>query len=232
MYLDESNVSEGGVLGPGEYVVIEADDTGRGMDETTKSRIFEPFFTTKDSGRGTGLGLATTFGIVSQSKGHITVSSEIGKGSTFRVYLPRTSSAAEPVRRDVPVAETLQGGTETVLLVEDEKTVRSILNIVLRDSGYNVITAEDCSEALRVCAGYSEPVHIVVTDVAMPEMSGPDLVTRLTKTHSEMKVLYISGYTREAIFQSGEIGRSFGYLGKPFTPGTFLRKVREVLDTR
>lgn len=230
VYVDESSASENGVVAPGEYAVIEVSDSGHGMDEATRSRIFEPFFTTKESGRGTGLGLATTFGIVSQSKGHVTVSSEVGRGSTFRVYLPRTSSGAKAVRKEEPRAERLRGGSETVLLVEDEKTVRSILNLMLRESGYNVIAADDCSEALRVCAGRDGPLHIVVTDVAMPDMSGPELVKELAKTHPEMKVLYISGYTRDAIFQSEEAGRNFGYLGKPFTPATLLRKVREMLD--
>ena len=232
VYVDENNASETGVAAPGEYAVIETCDTGRGMDEATRSRIFEPFFTTKESGRGTGLGLATTFGIVSQSRGYITVTSEAGKGSTFRVYLPRTTSAAEAVRKEEPRTERTRGGNETVLLVEDENTVRSILNILLRKNGYNVIAVGDCSEALRACGGYDGPLHIVVTDVAMPGMSGPELVQTLSGTHPGMKVLYISGYTREAIFQSEETEQSFGYLGKPFTPETLLRKVREMLDAK
>ncbi len=229
-YLDDNSTERPGELKAGEYAVIDASDTGRGMDEQTMSRIFEPFFTTKDVGRGTGLGLATTFGIVSQSKGHITVTSEVGRGSTFRIYLPRADSGANPLKAEEPALRKIRGGSETVLLVEDESTVRTILSMVLKESGYKVIESRGSIEALQFCDQFAAPIDLLVTDVVMPGMNGPELVNKLLTNHAEMKVLYISGYTREAVLQSGAKGQVFGYLAKPFTPPTFLRRVREVLD--
>ena len=215
-------------VSPGAYVLLAVTDTGTGMDEHTKARVFEPFFTTKEQGKGTGLGLATVYGIVKQSAGFIWVYSELGRGTTFKVYLPRVD---EPTT--VPAARkataSLQG-TETVLLAEDSAAVRAVANQVLTRHGYKVLEAVDGRSALELGTRHEGPVHLLVTDVVMPEMSGRQLADRLTERRPTLKVLFFSGYTDDAITRHGILEPGIAFLQKPFTPDSLARKVREVLD--
>ena len=213
---------------PGEYVMLSVSDTGSGMDASVRSRIFEPFFTTKEKGRGTGLGLSTVYGIVKQAGGNVVVYSEPGKGSTFKVYLPRTEALP---RRAVSHAslKAIAGG-ETILLVEDEEGVRRLTCLALQDQGYSVLEAANGAEALRIAA---EPhdIRLVLTDGVMPDMSGRELVTLLSQRLPDCKFLIMSGYTDEAIVHHGLLDGGTAFLPKPFTPRVLSRKVREVLDS-
>jgi CheY-like chemotaxis protein len=215
-------------VAPGRYLALTITDTGVGMDEETQSHLFEPFFTTK-SGRGTGLGLATAYGIIRQSHGAIRFESELGKGTKAAVYLPleadvREFAEAEP--RALP-----RGGAETVLVVEDEARVRKLIVDALSTQGYRVIEATRGEEALRL-AKASGAIDLALLDVVMPEMSGPNLAKRIQPDFPGMRVLYISGYTDEAVIHHGIDESRVGFLQKPFLPDALLRKVREVLDTR
>lgn len=214
---------------PGAYVMLAVSDTGTGMTPEIKSRIFEPFFTTKAQGKGTGLGLATVYGIVKQSGGYIWVYTEEGKGTTFKIYLPRTE-AAEPQAKKAEDRSRLSGGSETVLVVEDNESVRSYVRGVLELGGYHLLEANGSEEALKLIEDHSGPIHLVLTDVIMPRMSGPELAERVARLHPETKVLYMSGYTDNAIVHHGVLEAGTFFLQKPFVPETLTRKVREVLD--
>ncbi len=214
---------------PGSYVMLAVSDTGTGMDKETASRIFEPFFTTKTAGKGTGLGLSTVYGIVRQSGGSIYVYSEQGLGTTFKIYLPRIEGTSQSVVTRVPVAQAVQG-SETILLVEDEEAVRRLSRVILQMNGYTVLEAANANEAISICDQHGGRIHLIITDVIMPLMSGRQLTEHLADSWPEMKVLYISGYTDNAIVHHGVLGSGMAFLQKPFAPDVLLRKVREVLD--
>jgi len=226
--LDEAYAATHHEAKPGSYVMLAVSDTGTGMDKATQTRIFEPFFTTKVKGKGTGLGLSTVFGIVQQSEGNIWVYSEPGKGTTFKVYLPRVDADVEDDKRNgLPESRR---GSETILLVEDEDQVRTVARGILCKHGYRVIEARNGGEALLACEKQAGAIHLLVTDVVMPQMSGPELAKRLTSLRPEMKVLYMSGYTDDAALRHGVVESGIAYLQKPLTVENLTRKVREVLD--
>jgi PAS domain S-box-containing protein len=229
--LDSSYVSSQESVLPGHYVMIAVSDTGIGMDAETQAHIFEPFFTTKEQGKGTGLGLATVHGIVKQSEGHIWVYSEPGKGTTFKVCLPRIDQAVEVIApTDVPVDE-LSRGSETILLVEDEDAVCSLVKEVLESSGYEVLEAKGAHEALEVGERHKKHIHLLLTDVVMPHMSGRELAEHLAPLHPETKVLYMSGYADHAVLHHSLLDPGTALLQKPFTAEALARKLREVLDS-
>jgi two-component system, cell cycle sensor histidine kinase and response regulator CckA len=216
---------------PGAHVTISVSDTGMGMDEETQTHIFEPFFTTKGPGHGTGLGLASAYGIIRQSGGAIDVFSELGQGTTMRIYLPLLTEEKPESGRRAAIQEHLDGA-ETILLVEDEARVRKLIVDVLSAHGYKVMEATRGEEALRLCRQHKKDIDLSVVDVVMPEMSGPDLVRQLVPIKPNMRVLYISGYTDEAIVHHGILQSGAAFLQKPFLPDALVRKVREVLDNR
>lgn len=216
---------------PGPYVMLAMSDTGCGMDEETRSRVFEPFFTTKAEGQGTGLGLSTVYGIVRQSGGHIWVYSEPGRGATFKIYLPRIEEAVESSKPSAAKPRLLPQGSETVLVVEDEQDVRALICETLENDGYRILEACDGDEALLVSGQHPGPLHLMVTDVVMPGMSGRTLADCLIALRPGMKVLYMSGYTDNAIVRHG-VKPGMVFLQKPFTADVLLRKVREILDAR
>ncbi|HET7321819.1 MAG TPA: PAS domain S-box protein, partial [Longimicrobiaceae bacterium] len=218
-----------GEVVPGRFVVLSVQDTGTGMDEQTKGRIFEPFFTTKGQGKGTGLGLATVYGIVQQSGGFIEVESELGEGTTFRIALPRVEEAAEEQNAERPASGPVSG-TETVLLVEDEVAVRVLVRRVLDRAGYRILEASSGQAALDLLADTGARVDLLLTDVVMPGMSGRELADELTARTPGLPVLYMSGYTDEAIMHHGVLAEGVAFLEKPFTPDILLRKLRDVLD--
>lgn len=209
--------------------MLAVSDTGMGMTPDVQAKIFEPFFTTKPQGRGTGLGLATIYGIVKQNNGTIWVYSEPEKGTTFKIYLPRVDAQAESATQTVQ--PTVRTGDETVLLVEDDQQVRTLARTVLTRNGYVVIEASDAEEAFRVAAQHAGPLHLLLTDVVMPGMSGRLLAQRLSEQYPDLNVLYMSGYTDDAIVHHGVLAPGVAFLQKPFTPATLARAVREVLDT-
>jgi two-component system cell cycle sensor histidine kinase/response regulator CckA len=229
--LDESFSARQLGVSPGQYVMLSISDTGLGMDDETQSHLFEPFFTTKGPGRGTGLGLATAYGIVRQSGGAIAIFSEKGKGTTVRIYLPMTVPAETGVGME-SAAPAPPRGAETILVVEDEARVRKLIADVLESRGYKVLSASRGPDALRLAARHKGTIHLALVDVIMPEMSGPELVHEIHPTRPDMRVLYISGYTEEAMVQHHIPESGIEFLQKPFLPDALLRKVREVLDTR
>jgi CheY-like chemotaxis protein len=216
---------------PGDYVMLTVSDTGVGMDEATSRRIFEPFFTTKDIGKGTGLGLATVYGIVKQSGGDIWVSSEPGRGTTFKIYLPQVAAVAPSAIERSSDAGDVSRGSETVLLVEDDEAVRLLARVTLERIGYRVLQAGSPKEAMRVASECAGPIQLLVSDVIMPESEGPPLLDQLVRIRPAIRVLYMSGYADEAILRHVLLVEGTPFLQKPFTPQSLARKVREVLDT-
>ncbi len=227
--LDEEYARRHVSVKPGPYVLLAVSDTGCGMDKETQSHLFEPFFTTKEKGRGTGLGLSTVYGIIKQSGGNIWAYSEAGRGSTFKVYLPRSGEIvlADKVISTAPLAP---GGSETILLVEDEEAVRRMVGKILRHNGYTVLEAQDGNEALQICGQHQGSIHLMVTDVVMPQMSGRELAEHLTLLRPGMRVLYMSGYPDNAIVHHGVLKPGTAFLQKPFNLSALENKVREVLD--
>ena len=217
---------------PGPYVQLAVSDTGCGMDQQTQAKLFEPFFTTKEVGKGTGLGLSTAYGIVKQSHGSIWVYSEPGRGTTFKIYLPRENPDIAPTTTKPAPFHKLAKGTETILVVEDEEALRKIAERILCAAGYTVLTAADGDAALRASQQHESEIHLLLTDVIMPRMSGRMLVERLTAIRPTVKVLYMSGYTDNAIVHHGVLDAKTNFIGKPFSAADLTWKVREVLDGR
>jgi PAS domain S-box-containing protein len=227
--LDEDSSAWPVAMQPGPYVLLAVTDTGCGMDEETRARLFEPFFTTKEKGKGTGLGLSTVYGIIRQSGGGTLVYSEPGKGTTFKIYLPRVLSAVVPAPRS-PAVVTHAVGTETILVIEDEEAVRNLTRRILRAAGYSVLTAANGDEALLTSEAHQGGIHLVVTDVVMPQMSGRAVVERLAQVRPEIKVLYMSGYSGGSIGDHGLVEPGIHFIAKPFTAVDLVRQVHEVLD--
>lgn len=231
VYLDESYAREHVSVMPGHYVMLAISDTGCGMDEDTRLRIFEPFFTTKEAGKGTGLGLSMVYGIVRQSGGNIWVYSEKGRGTTFKIYFPIVTAEAEEYKRISQTSEAPKG-TETILLVEDAEWVRTLARRVLETAGYRVLEAANADAAIRLCQSRNgDRIDLLLTDVVMPGMSGNDMSKVLVEKQPGMPVLFMSGYTDEAIVQHGVLEAGINFIQKPFSPGTLAMKVREVLDS-
>jgi PAS domain S-box-containing protein len=227
--LDERFTREHPGSRPGPHVMLQVSDTGVGMDAETLRHVFEPFFSTKAKGKGTGLGLAMVYGIVKQSQGYIWVDSQPGRGATFQIYLPRVDEPAEAAQPAVHGAGAT--GSETILLVEDEDVLRMMASEVLEASGYTVLEASGGEEAVRVSESHAGPIHLLVTDVIMPGISGPEVAQRLAASRPGMKVLYASGYTDDAIAQHGVLDAATAFLQKPYNASALETKVREILDS-
>jgi PAS domain S-box-containing protein len=227
--LDDTYAQDHATVRPGRYVMLAVTDTGIGMTADTVAHIFEPFYTTKESGRGTGLGLSTVYGIVKQSGGYIWVYSEPGKGTTFKVYLPRVDDRVE-VSSTLAPKLAARNGNETILLVEDEPAVRELTRMVLSDRGYSILEALNPQDAERLAGNHRGEIHLLLTDVVMPGISGRDLAKRLTARHPNLRVLFMSGYTYNVIAEDGTLEEGISFLQKPFTPQVLTQKVRETLD--
>jgi PAS domain S-box-containing protein len=229
--LDENYARQHVTARPGSYVMLAVSDTGCGMDAETQSRVFEPFFTTKEMGKGTGLGLSTVYGIVKQSGGYVWVYSELGRGTTFKIYLPRVEGDIEQLKPAVLETE-IAGGAETILVVEDDEGIRNLICEILEMNGYTVLKASDGNEALALAARSERPIHLTITDVVMPGVDGRELAKRLAIVRPDLKVLFMSGYASDAVLHNGIVEEGTPFLQKPFTPAALARKVRRVLDSR
>ena len=227
--LDENYASEHQPVEPGKYVMLAVSDTGHGMTTETMGRIFEPFYTTKEVGKGTGLGLSMVYGIVKQSGGYVWVYSEPDQGTTFKIYLPRVDQPAERAGTERPLIGVMRG-TETILLVEDDPQLRELSSSVLGHCGYRVLTAATPEQGLAICESNHRDIRLLVTDVVMPRMNGRQLAERIQKARPQIRVLYISGYTDNAIVHYGVLDPGLWFLAKPFTLSALVAKVREVLD--
>jgi CheY-like chemotaxis protein len=228
--LDENYVQKHSAVSPGPYVMLAVSDTGIGMDAAAQARIFEPFFTTKEQGKGTGLGLSTVYGIVKQSNGFIWVYSEPGKGTTFKIYLPRVCGDAAMPPTDATVVLSLKG-SETVLVVEDESSLRALIVQILRKQGYTVLEAANGREALRIAREFADEIHLVLTDVIMPEIGGKVLVSQIMTARPNTRALFISGYTDDAIVHHGILEPNTAFLQKPFSANALASKVWEVVNS-
>ena len=232
VYLDEDYARSHGVeIKPGAHIMLSISDTGMGMDEETQSHIFEPFFTTKKEGKGTGLGLSTVYGIIKQTGGFIWVYSEPGQGTIFKIYLPGVEREAEPVKRETTPLVELKG-SDTVLLVEDDDSLRNLVRRVLKRYGYNVLAAKNGEDALRVSEEHEGPINLMITDVVMPGMDGRELSTRLQPYRPELKILYMSGYTDNTIVERGVLAPGINFIEKPFSPESLALKIRKLLDVK
>lgn len=229
MDLKKSFVWDGLEIKSGLYSLLIISDTGTGMDKETQDHIFEPFFTTKEAGKGTGLGLATVYGVVQQNKGYINVKSEIGKGSVFEIYFPCVKETVAK-KKETAHTEHYLRGSETILVVEDEDVVRELVCQVLRRQGYHVIRVQHGGSALLKSEQYMDNIHLILSDIVMSEMNGPELVKRLKVHHPEMKILYMSGYLDDEIVRHGILEEDVQFIQKPFSPVSLLKKVREVLE--
>jgi len=227
-HLDEHYAGRHIAVKPGSYILLAVSDTGSGMDAATQARLFEPFFTTKTAGKGTGLGLSTVFGIVKQSGGSVEVYSEPGRGTSVKVYLPRIDQP-EAVENS-GTAKKIARGSETILLVEDDEMVRTLVRETLHREGYKILDAPGPLEARKMAEQYKAQIQLMITDVVMPKISGRELAEHLSKRRPDMKVLYMSGYTDNAILNSGILEKEVAFLQKPFTPAALTEKVREVLE--
>jgi signal transduction histidine kinase len=227
--LDAAQVAKHGEGTPGPHVLLAVSDTGIGMDDEVRRHLFEPFYTTKPAGQGTGLGLATVFGVVKQSGGGIYVYSEPGRGSTFKIYLPACADEGAEVESDGADAEARRG-SETIMVVEDDAGVRELVRLMLEANGYEVLAVEDAAEAMSVCTENPERVDLLLTDVVMPGMNGRMLAERLGEISPRMRVLFMSGYSDEAVHRHGQITDNAAFLEKPFTERALARQVREILD--
>lgn len=228
--LEESDARRHKAQPPGAYIRLQFSDNGTGMDEITRKKIFEPFFTTKEPGKGTGLGLATVYGIVKQSDGFIWVDSEPGKGTSFRIDFPRIDQTPAAVKSEAVVP--IPRGSETILLVEDEDQVRRAAVEVLNVLGYQVFEAGNGNQAIQLAEIYTQPIDLLLTDVVMPKMNGKELSEKIKALHPETAVLFMSGYTDDIIAHHGILEETINFIGKPFSPSTLAIKVREVLGRR
>jgi len=231
VFLDEAYEQSHLEVKPGPYVMLAVSDNGMGMDAETQSHIFEPFFTTKTMGQGTGLGLATVYGIVRQSGGYIWVYSEPGQGTTFKIYLPRVEEPLESSEPKPSVVIDLKG-REIVLLVEDDHALREVISRGLKKFGYKILEAANGGEALLICEKQKGPIDLLLTDVVLPQMSGRELAERLRSFRADMKVLYMSGYTENAIVNNGILKENVGFLQKPFKVNVLVQKIREIMDAQ
>jgi signal transduction histidine kinase len=229
--LDESYSRMHISVTPGPHVQLVVSDTGTGIDAETRKHMFEPFFTTKERGKGTGLGLSMVFGIVKQSGGNIWVYSEPGKGTSFKIYFPRVYESLEEAAKR-PATDVLPRGSETILVVEDEAMIREIISLTLADHGFSVLLAQDGEEAFRICSGHKGPIHLLLSDVILPKMSGREAAHQLISQRPDMRVLYMSGYTANAIVHHGVLEPGLAFLQKPFSPAALLAKVREILSAK
>jgi CheY-like chemotaxis protein len=227
--LDEAYCRSHAPARPGRYVLLAVSDSGTGMDAETQTRIFEPFFTTKGVGQGTGLGLATVYGIVKQNEGYIWVYSELGRGTTFKAYLPRVDDAVARDEEPAPLVEA-KTGSETVLLAEDDEAVRELNREILEEFGYHVLEGRDPQAALEAGGRYEGAIHLLLTDMVMPGMTGRQLADRLRASRPGIRVLFVSGYTNDVVVRSGDLDEGMAFLQKPFTPDQLARKLRELLE--